>query len=447
MTTEVPVESVSDLIGYLRGGEKPASQFRIGTEHEKIGLRKEDLSPVPYEGERGIGALLENIAREDGWNRIFEGENVIALEKDGASITLEPGGQVELSGAPVRTIFETCGEFRRHLELVRRVSEPMGLIWLSLGCNPLHDVSQIPRMPKARYHIMRAYLPNRGRHSLEMMHLTATVQANLDYCDEQDMTSKMRTAMGITPIVSAMFANSCVAGGKPSGFISRRIHFWRYTDPDRCGMLPFVFEPEFGYARYVEWALDIPMFFLVRDGKYLPANGLTFRRFMETGYEGYRASLTDFDRHLTTLFPEVRLKRVLELRGADAVPSSLTCALPALWKGILYDAEALSAAWQLVRDWRFEERDAALEAVSREGLAAKVAGVPVLALAREVASIAMAGLRRIGHPGETREDESGFLEPLLEQLDTAKSPGQVILDRWQGDWGESFDRLIDYARY
>jgi len=447
LSAETPVGSVLELVEYLRGGEKPVERFLIGTEHEKIGLRVEDLGSVPYEGERGIGAILEKIAREDDWTPVLEAGHVIALQKEGAAITLEPGGQLELSGAPVRTIFETCSEFNCHLDLIRRVSEPLGLIWLSVGCNPLHGVADIPRMPKARYRIMREYLPARGTFSLHMMHLTATVQANLDYSDEADMAEKMRTAMGITPIVSAIFANSSISAGKPSGFISERIHFWRHTDPDRCGLLPFVFHPDFGYARYVEWALDVPMFFLVRDGSYLPAKGTTFRQFMKTGLEGHRATLADFDRHLTTLFPEVRLKRVLEMRGADAVPSPLTCALPAFWKGILYDAEARSAAWELVEDWSFEEREAALEAVSRRGLAAEVPGGPVLPLARELVSIAFGGLRRIAHPGESRDDERGFLEPLFEQLETGRSPGQVILDRWEGEWGGSFDRLIDYARY
>jgi glutamate--cysteine ligase len=447
LTDPTPVTSISQLVEYVRGGEKPSDRFRIGTEHEKIGLRQEDLGSVPYPGDRGIGAVLEKVAQEDGWTRVTEAGNVIALEKDGASITLEPGGQLELSGAPVRTIFETCAEFNRHLDLIRRVSEPMRLIWLSLGCNPLHEVADVPRMPKARYRIMRDYLPTRGDLSLHMMHLTATVQANLDYSDEADMAAKMRTAMGLTPVVSAMFANSSLSAGKPSGFISQRIHFWRHTDPDRCGLLPFVFEPDFGYARYVDWAVDVPMFFVVRGGRFLPAGGMSFRRFVEAGLEGHRATLADFDRHLTTLFPEVRLKRVLELRGADAVPSHLTCALPALWKGILYDAEALSAAWELVADWSFEEREAALDAVSRRGLGAEVPGGPVLPLARELVSIAFAGLRRIAHPGESRDDERGFLEPLFEQLETGRSPGEVILARWQGEWGGSFDRLIEYARY
>jgi len=447
LTTETPVTSISQLVDYLRDGEKQVDRFRVGTEHEKIGLRAEDLGPVSYQGERGIRAVLEAIAREDDWTPVFEAENVIALEKDGESITLEPGGQLELSGAPVRTIFEACREFNRHLDLVRRVSEPLGLIWLSLGSNPLHEVENIPRMPKARYRIMSAYLPTRGDLSLHMMHLSATVQANLDYSDEADMAAKMRTAMGLTPVVSAMFANSSLSGGQPNGFVSQRVHFWRHTDPDRCGLLRFVFDPDFGYARYVDWAIDVPMFFVLREGKYLPANGMTFRQFVKTGHEGHGATLSDFDRHLTTLFPEVRLKRVLEVRGADAVPSHLTCALPAFWKGILYDAEARSAAWELVEDWSFEEREAALEAVSRKGLAAEVPGGPVLPLARELVSLALGGLRRIAHPGESRDDERGFLEPLFEQLETGKSPGQVILDRWEGSWGGSLARLIDYARY
>lgn len=447
MTAATPVASISELVDYLRQGEKPADRFQIGTEHEKIGLRVDDLRPVPYEGDRGIGVLLEQIAREDDWTPVHEEANVIALVKGGASITLEPGGQLELSDAPVRTIFETCREFNRHLDVVRRVSAPMGLIWLSLGCNPLHEVVDVPRMPKARYRIMSRYLPTRGDLSLHMMHLTATVQANLDYSDEADMVAKMRTAMGVTPVVSAIFANSSIAGGKPTGFVSRRIHFWRHTDSDRCGLLPFVFEPDFGYARYVDWAIDVPMFFVVRDGKYLPTEGLTFRQFVQKGHAGHRATLSDFDRHLTTLFPEVRLKRVLEMRGADAVPSHLTCALPALWKGILYDAEAMAAAWELVKDWSFEERVAALEAVARQGLAADVPGGPVLPLARQLVTIAFGGLRRIAHPGESRDDERGFLEPLFQQLETGKSPGQVILDHWEGDWGGAFERLIEYARY
>lgn len=441
------VTSADDLVGFLRAGEKPPERWRIGTEHEKIGLRSDDFGPVPFEGERGIGVLLERVASEDGWTRILEAGNVVALEKDGASITLEPGGQLELSGAPLRTIFETCAEFHRHLDLIRRVSEPLGIAWLGLGMNPLHAVEDVPRMPKERYAIMSRYLPTRGELALEMMHLTATVQANYDYADERDMVDKMRTATGISPVVSALFANSSLAGGKPSGFVSRRLHIWKHTDPDRCGLLPFVFEPEFGYARYVKWALDVPMFFVIRRGRYHPAHHLSFRRFLAEGLEGEPATLADWDRHLTTLFPDVRLKQFIEVRGADAVPPGLTCALPALWKGVLYDAGAREAAWGLVRDLGIEEREAALDAVARRGLGARLAGRPVRELARELLDVAAEGLRRIRHGGDTSEDERGFLEPLREVLASGRSPGRLVLERWEGEWGRSVRRLIDYSRY
>jgi glutamate--cysteine ligase len=438
---------LDDLVAWIRGGEKPRDAWRIGTEHEKIGLRADDLAPVPYEGERGIGALLERIAREDDWDRVFEGTNLLALEKEGASITLEPGGQLELSGAPLRTIFETCEEFHRHLALIRRVSEPLGLVWLSLGVNPLHAVERLPRMPKARYDRMREYLPQRGALAMHMMHATATVQANVDWRDEADLVAKMRTAQAVTPIVSATFANGSLVEGGPSGFASFRQHIWRHTDPDRCGLLPFVFEPGFGYARYVEWALDVPMFFVLRRGRYLPARGATFREFLAHGFEGEPATLADWDRHLTTLFPEVRLKRILELRGADAVPPGLTCALPALWKGLLYDDAACEAAFGLVANLTMEQRQAALDAAARRGLSAEIAGIPVLSLGKELVAIASEGLRRIGHGRGERPDERGFLEPIQEVLERGRSPGEEILWRWEGEWHGSVERLIDYARY
>jgi glutamate--cysteine ligase len=446
-TEPIVVGSVADLVAFAARGEKPRESFRVGTEHEKIGIRVADLRPVPYQGENGIAGVLAAIAEQDGWTPVREGEALIALEKDGASITLEPGGQLELSGAPLRTIFETCQEFHRHLDLVRRVSEPRGIAWLSLGANPLHDVDEMPRVPKARYAVMRSFLPARGELALHMMHLTATVQANLDYASEDDMVAKMRTAMGVSPLVSALFANSSLYLGKPSGFVSRRVHIWRHVDPDRCGMLPFVFEPGFGYERYVEWALDVPMFFVLRGDRYLPANGMSFRRFLAVGHELGPATLQDWNLHLTTLFPEVRLKQFLEVRGADAVPAELTCALPALWKGLLYDDGAREVAWELVADWHFAEREAALEAVARRGLAAEVAGRPVLPLARELIAIAREGLARIGDGAGGESDERGFLDPLQAVAERGRSPGEEVLLRWEGEWERSPARLIDYARY
>ena len=445
--SEVHVDSVDELIEYMRRGEKPPERWRVGTEHEKIGLYEADRSPVPYEGERGIGALLDTIAESDGWHRILEDGHVIALEKAGASITLEPGGQLELSGAPLRSIHETCDEFQTHLALMKRVSESPGIVWLGLGIHPIHPVEVLPRMPKARYRIMRRYLPTRGSLSTEMMHATATVQANFDYQDEADMANKLRMAMGVSPIVSAVFANSSLSEGKANGFISRRLHAWSHTDPDRTGLLPMVFEPGFGYRRYVEWALDVPMFFVVRGDHYEPAEGMTFRQFMKRGRAELRPTLADFDRHLATLFPEVRLKHIIEVRGADAVPPGLTCSLPALWKGLLYDADAREAAWELVRGSSQEEREAARADVARRGLAAHFAGRPVLGIAREVAEIAREGLRRIGHAGRRDPDESSYLDPLFEQLELGVSPGQIVLERWEGEWQRSLGRLIEYARY
>jgi glutamate--cysteine ligase len=437
---------VDDLVAFLRAGEKPPEAWRVGTEHEKIGLHGADRSPIDYAGDRGIGKLLERIADRAGWEPISEDGNIIALQHEGASITLEPGGQLELSGAPLRTIFETCAEFHAHLELVRAVSEPLDIVWLGLGIHPIHSVEELPRMPKERYRIMRRYLPTRGSRGLIMMFTTATVQANLDYESEADMVDKVRTSLAVSPIVSAIFANSSLSDGKANGFVSRRMHAWTDTDPDRCGMLPMAFESDFGYRRYVDWALDVPMFFVLRNGRFESAVDMTFRQFLENGREGERATLADFDRHLTTLFPEVRVKQFIEVRCADAVPPGLTCSLPALWKGILYDAKARTAAANLV-DANQAEREAASEAVSRQGLAAHYAGQPVLGLARELVGIAHGGLERIGHAGPDAPDESAFLDPIIAQLALEKSPGQVVLDCWEGEWERSFERLIEYARY
>jgi len=448
---DVPVTSVDDLIGLFVAAEKPPEAWRVGTEHEKIGLhrgeRGEGFQPVPYEGERGIGAVLEAVARSDGWNRIHEDGNLIALEKAGGSITLEPGGQLELSGAPLRTIHQTCDEFHTHLDLMRRVSQPLGIVWLGLGIHPIHRIDEIPVMPKARYRIMRDYLPTRGSRGLVMMFQTATVQANFDYASESDLVEKLRMALGVSPIVSAIFANSSISEGRANGFVSKRLDAWEGTDPDRTGMLPFAFDPDFGYRRYVEWALDIPMFFIVREGRYEPAKGLTFREFLDRGHRGLRPTLADFDRHLTTLFPDVRVKKIIEVRGADAVPPGLTCSLPAVWKGLLYDADARAAARALVDFGTHEDRLGARRDVAHHGLAASYGKHAVLDLARELVQIAREGLRRIGHAGTSDADECGFLEPIVEQLERGKSPGQVILECWNGEWQKSLDRLIDYARY
>jgi len=445
---QAPVGSVDDLVALLRAGEKPRADFRIGTEHEKIGLHAETLRPVPFEGEGGIEALLERLAGERGMTRVREAGHTIALrQQGGASLTLEPGGQLELSGAPLRTIHQTCQEFHDHLELLRPHSDALGIVWLGLGIHPFHGIDELPRMPKERYDVMRAYLPTRGELALEMMHCTATVEVNLDFSDEADMARKMRVGLALTPVVSSLFANSSLHAGKATGFASRRLHIWRHTDPDRTGPLPFAWRDGFGYRDYVEWALDAPVFFILRGERLIPLGRKTFRTYMAEGHEGERARLGDFDLHLTTLFPDVRLKRFLETRGADAVPPGLTCSLPALWKGLFYDDGALAAAFELVRGWTPEQGEAGLADVARRGLGAEVAGRPVAEWAREVTDLAAEGLARIGDRNLAGEDERRFLEPIREQLALGRSPGEVVIERWESEWRRSPEQLIGYARY
>ncbi len=448
MSNEVqPIESLEDCIDYFRSGETPEPDWVVGTEHEKIGIYTESGLRVPYDGERGIGALLGRIARRENWTPVLEGGKVIALTKEGASITLEPGGQIELSGAPLATIRETCREFNAHVDLVIEESRDFGVSWLALGADPFHGVDEIPVMPKQRYDIMRNYLPTRGGLAMDMMHASATVQANYDFSDEADMAMKLRTAMGCTAIVSAIFANSSISAGSENGFASKRVAIWRDTDPDRCGLLDFVYEDGFGYREYAEWALDVPMFMVVRDGDYIPARGLPFRAFMKEGLDGHRARVSDWDLHLTTLFPEARLKRIIEVRGADAVSRQLTCALPALWKGILYDADACRAAWRLVEKFSPQQREDAQMAVARGGLSAEIGGRPALELAREFVGIASEALAAIGKRRGIEPDERLFLDPIWAQLELGKSPGEMIAERWTGDWNRSAEELIEFSSY
>ena len=439
---ERPVETRDQLIDYLRGGEKRPADWRVGIEHEKLGLRRAGLTPIPYEGSDGIEALLRYIAAEDpSWTPVYEDDHVVALDGSAGGITLEPGAQVELNGRPLVAIQDTCAEFHAHLDLLRKCADAFGYVWLGLGVHPIHKVSELPRVPRERYNIMRRYLPTRGRDALAMMHATASVQVSLDFASEADLIDKLRTALGVTPIVAALYANSAISEGAPNGFVSRRIEIWRHTDPDRTGLLPIAFDEGFGYERYVDWALDVPMFFVVRDGRYRAMNGKTFRRFLAEGHDGERATLADFERHLTTLFPEARVKRIVEVRCADAVPPELLCTIPALWKGLLYSEDARGAARELTRAWSADDRDAAFAAVARCGLAAETPGGTALDLARELERIARRGLSQIGN------DEARFLDPLGELLERGRSPGEEVLERWHSDWKGSIQRLIDFAAY
>jgi len=437
---ERPIESIDELIDYFRAGEKPRARFRIGIEHEKLALRAGAFEPVPYDGANGIEAFLRSIDREPGFEAITEDDRVMGLDGP-ASVSLEPGGQVEQNGRPHARLLDAIAEIEAHLALLRPIAEASGIVLLGLGAHPFHPTKELTQIPRERYRIMRSYLPTRGELALDMMHATASLQVSFDWSNEAEMVAMTRAALAVTPVVMGCFANSSLALGRPSGFVSRRAWIWRNMDPDRCGLLPFAFDEGMGYARYAEWALDVPMFFIVRGGRYRAMDGVTFRRFWRDGFQGERATLADWDRHLTTLFPEVRPKRILEVRCADAVPMPLLGSVPALWKGLLYDADARSEAAERVACTP-AERDALHLDVARRGLAAEAPTGSVLALARALAGIARAGLMRSG-----AAEEVVLLDPLDELLERGKSPGEIVLERWQGEWAGSPARLIDYARY
>ena len=447
---ERPIEDPVQLIDFFRAGEKPASRFRVGTEHEKIGLYSDTLGPIPYEGERGIGALLQALLREHPFEALLDGETLVGLAAEGATITLEPGGQLELSGAPLASLHETCREFRQHVALLKQTSERFGIVWLGLGIHPLAKLDELPRMPRVRHDLMREHLSRRGELALVMMHATGTVQANFDYASQADAAAKLRMALAASPVVTALYANSSVSQGEKNGFESLRAWVWRHTDADRCGLLPFVFSdgwgPETAYAAYAEWALDVPLMFIEREGVYVRMAS-PFREYLDAGYDGRPATLADWNLHLTTLFPEVRMKRVIEVRGADAVPPDLVCALPAFWKGLFYDPASLAAASERLAHWTFADVDRLHAAVAREGLSAHGPDGPVLEVARELVVLAGQGLRAVGATNATGEDERLFLEPLHAILDRGESPARTLLRRWDGAFRQRMDRLVEYARY
>ncbi len=429
----------AQLLDYIATGGRPRSDWRIGTEHEKFGFHTDDLSPLPYEGERGIRAMLEGL-RQFGWEAVEELPGVpIALLRDGCSITLEPAGQLELSGAPLEHLHQTCQETGLHLREVRTVAEKLGIGFLGMGFHPLARREEMPWMPKGRYAIMRRYMPLRGQLGLDMMTRTCTVQVNLDFADEADMVQKLRIGLALQPLVTALFANSPFTEGKPNGFLSYRSQIWTDTDPDRTGMLPFAFEKGFGFERYLDWVLDVPMYFIYRDGRYIDVAGQSFRDFMVgklAGFEGQRPTLKDFADHLTTVFPEVRLKRYLEMRGADAGPWNRLCALPALWVGLLYDDSAQAAAWDMVREWGLDELEALRAAVPRLGMASPFRGRTLVEPIREMLRIAATGLKARQRVDCEGNDERVFLEPLIELAQAGRTPAEFKLDlynsRWQG---------------
>ena len=434
------------LVGHLASGAKAHAHFHIGAEHEKFPFRTGTYEPIPYEPQ-GIRALLEGLERYD-WQPDYEGEHLIALTRGGASVSLEPGGQFELSGAQLESIHDIADETANHLVEAKAVGDALGIGFLGMGMTPAWSRAEIPVMPKGRYRIMREYMPKRGSLGLDMMFRTCTVQANLDFASEADMVAKFRTSLALQPIATALFANSPLVEGRPSGFLSYRSHIWTDTDPDRTGLLDFVFEDGFGFERYADYALDVPMYFAKRDGRYRDLSGRSFRRFVDGELDempGERATLKDWSDHLTTIFPEVRLKQYLEMRGADSGPFERLVALPALWVGVLYDDAALAAAWDLAKDWTTEDRARLREDVTRLGLKAEVAGRTVHAVAQDMVAIAREGLKSRARRGPTLADETPYLNPLDEIAASGITPAERLLEayhgRWQGDLKNAFDEL------
>ncbi len=440
------IESRADLISVFSGGEKPRDAWRIGTEHEKFVYRTADHRAPSWDEPGGIRDLLDGLT-QFGWRPVEEGGKVIALTGPDGSVSLEPAGQFELSGAPLSNLHESCAESGRHLQQVKAVGDKLGLGFLGLGMWPDKSRAELPIMPKGRYKIMLSHMPQVGGLGLDMMLRTCTIQVNLDYLSEADMVKKFRVGLALQPVATALFANSPFTEGKPNGFKSFRSHIWEDTDPARTGMLPFVFEDGFGYERYCDYALDVPMYFVFRDGKYLDAAGLNFRDFLDgklSVLPGEKPTVADWNDHLSTAFPEVRLKSFLEMRGADGGRWGRICALPALWVGLLYDDNALDAAWDRVKHWTIEERESLRHAVPREALEAAVpGGGTVRELAGEVLEIATAGLSARGRLNGSGDNESGFLDPLRDVVATGKTFADRLLDRYHGEWGGNVSRVYD----
>jgi glutamate--cysteine ligase len=444
-----PITGKRQLVEYFEQGCKPKSDWRIGTEHEKFVFDLKTLRTVSYEQPNGIGALLRGLQRF-GWQPVEEHGNVIALAMEGCSITLEPGGQFELSGAPLRSIHETCTEVGRHLSQVKEVGGELGIGLLGMGMNPKWPRADTPWMPKDRYKIMRRQMERKGKLGLDMMMRTCTVQANLDFASEADMVKKLRVSLALQPIATALFADSPFTDGKPNGFMSFRSHVWTDTDPDRCGTLPFAFESGMGFERYVDYMLHVPMYFVYRDGEYIDVAGQSFRDFLKgklPGLPGEIPTMGDWSDHVTTAVPEVRLKRYLEMRGADGGPWDRLCALPALWVGLLYDDQALDAAWDLVKDWTPEEHALLRSDVPKLALRMHFRDRKLQQWALDTIAIARAGLQRRAALDKIGGDESGFLNVLQEIAESGKCPAEEKLELYNGRWNRSVDPVFSEFAY
>ncbi len=447
-----PIERHEDLAEYMASGCKPKEDWRIGTEHEKFGYCRDTLKPLPYDGPRSIRAMLEGLRDRYGWAPLEEGGNIIGLTKDGANVSLEPGGQLELSGAPVETIHQTCDEVNDHLREVQSIADEMGAGFIGLGAAPHWSHEQMPMMPKGRYKLMTRYMGQVGTHGTQMMYRTCTVQVNLDFESEADMVQKLRVALALQPVATALFANSPFFDGKPNGHQSWRSRIWRDLDADRTGMLPWVFEDGMGFERWAEYALDVPMYFVYRDGEYVDALGMSFRDFLKgelPALPGEKPTLSDWADHLTTIFPEARIKKFIEMRGADGGPWRRLCALPALWVGLCYDQGALDAAWDLAKDWTAEEREQLRIDASVQGFKAEIRGRSMLDVCRDVLGIADQGLRARAKPGAggMLPDERHFLNALHDMVDRGQTAAEELMERYDGDWNGDVTKVFGEYSY
>ena len=442
-----PIDSRNALVAWFESGSKPVSQFRLGTEHEKFAFFRENRAPVPYAGPRSIHALLEGLRQASGWDAIMDGDALIGLadEKGGGAISLEPGGQFELSGAPVQAVHETAAELAGHLEALHAIAGPLGIGFLGLGLSPKWTLAQTPVMPKQRYGIMKNYMPKVGTRGLDMMFRTCTVQVNLDFASEADMVQKLRVGVALQPVATALFANSPFKEGRPSGLLTERSEIWRDTDNRRSGMIPFAFEHGMGFERYVDYALDVPMYFVKRGDTYHDVAGASFRDLMHgklAALPGELATMSDWANHLGTIFPEVRLKRYLEMRGADCGTSPFINALPALFTGLYYDAAALDGAWQLVKGWSAAERQKLRDDVPRLGLKAAIGGRSVQEVARDMLALSRAGLARRAHLDAQKRDEGIHLDCLDHVVASGRTHAEVLLERFHGVWGGTVDPVF-----
>ena len=446
------IESYGQLAEYLRAGCKPIKDWKIGTEHEKFGFVNDNFLPLPYDGQCSIKAMLEGLRDKYNWSEILEENNIIGLTKDGANVSLEPGGQLELSGAPLDSIHETCDEVNQHLKEVKSIADDLGAGFFGLGAAPEWSHEDMPMMPKGRYKLMTDYMGRVGTHGTQMMYRTCTVQVNLDFSSEQDMIKKMRVGLALQPIATALFANSPFFEGKLVNHKSWRSRIWRDLDEDRTGMLPFVFEEGFGFEAWTEYVLDVPMYFVYRDGKYIDALGQSFRDFLDgklPALPGERPKISDWADHLTTVFPEARVKQFIEMRGADGGPWRKLCALPAFWVGLMYDQNSLDSAWDICKNWDANTREEMRIAASEEDIAAKTNGLSLLDLARELIDISRAGLKNRARPGNGGlvPDECHFLNAIEEVIETGKSPACELIDKYNNEWQKDLKNVYRDCAY